>query len=94
VANEQREARFMVLAIERGLMPSLKRSLQGKAEEVMMQARLDADTTDDLPLGSTRLIFQKKVVLEEEEVGVDGEIALTKMDEDINLKNGVWIEMD
>jgi hypothetical protein len=50
----------MVLAIERGLMPSLKRSLQGKAEEVMMRARLDADTTDDLPLGSTRLIFQKK----------------------------------
>jgi hypothetical protein len=33
-------------------------------------------------------------VLEEEEVGVDSEIALTKMDEDINLKNGVWIEID
>jgi hypothetical protein len=38
-------------------MPSLEGSLQRKIKEIAMQARLDADTTNDLLFGYTRLVF-------------------------------------
>jgi hypothetical protein len=94
VANKWREARFMVFTIEPRFMPSLKRSLQRKIKEVMMRATLDVDTTDNLPLGCTWLILQEEVVLEEWEVGVDGEIALVEVNKYGDLNNGIRVEMN
>jgi hypothetical protein len=75
--RQRREVSFMVFIVKPRLMPSLERSIQGKIEEVAMRVRLDANTTNDLPFGSTRLILQKGLMLEEWEVGVDGEVAFT-----------------
>jgi hypothetical protein len=70
------------------------RSLQRKIKEVMMRGRLDAYTTDDLPLSHTRLVLQEEVMLEEWEVGVDGEIALADVNKYDDLKNGIRFELN
>jgi hypothetical protein len=54
----------MVFIVKPGFVSSLERSVQRKIDEVAMQARLVADTTDNFLFGSTRLKFQEKVVLE------------------------------
>jgi hypothetical protein len=47
-----------------------------------------------LAVGSTWLILQKEVVLEESEIGVDGEVSLAEVDEDGDLENRIRIKMD
>jgi hypothetical protein len=41
-----------------------------------MREGSDADTVDDLSLSGTRLVFQEKIMLEEREIGMNGEISL------------------
>jgi hypothetical protein len=54
-------------------MSALERWFQGKIEEITVLAGLDVNTTNDLSLGSTRLIFQEEIMFEEREVWmVDG----------------------
>jgi hypothetical protein len=55
---------------------------------------MDADTADDLSLGSTRLIFQEEIVFEDREIRKDGGISLAQVDKDGNLKDTVWIQMN
>jgi hypothetical protein len=93
VADKRGKARFMVLAVEPGFTPSLKGSLQGKIKEIVMRTRLDAYTINDL-FGRTRLVFQEKVIPEEWEIGVDGEIALAEVNKYGNLKNGIRVEVN
>jgi hypothetical protein len=59
----------MIFTIELGLVPSLERGLQRKIKEDTMWVRLDADTTNNLPLGCAWLILQGKITLEEGEMG-------------------------
>jgi hypothetical protein len=94
VADKRGKARFMVLAVEPGFTPSLKGSLQGKIKEIVMRMRLDAYTINDLLFGRTRLVFQEKVIPEEWEIGVDGEIALAEVNKYGNLKNGIRVEVN
>jgi hypothetical protein len=94
VANKRWEARFMVLTIESVFMPSLEGSLHRKIKEVTMRERLDAYTTNDLPLSHTRLILQEKIMLEEGEVWGDGKVALAEMNKYGDLKNGVRVEVN
>jgi hypothetical protein len=68
-------------------LPALEKGFQGKIEEIAVSASQDADTADDLSLGSTGLIFQEEIMLEEREIRRDGEISLAQMDEDGDLKN-------
>jgi hypothetical protein len=84
----------MVLTIEPRFVSSLEGSLQWKITEVTMRASLDAYTTNNLPISLTRLIFQEKVMLEEGGLVGNGKITLTKVHEDGDLHNRVWIEMD
>jgi hypothetical protein len=58
-----------------------------------MWARLYANTTNNLPLGSARLILQEKIMLEEGAVG-GGKVALAEMKKYCNLQNGVRIEVN
>jgi hypothetical protein len=41
-----------------------------------MRVGSDADTADDLLLSGTRLVFQEKIMLEEREIRMNGEINL------------------
>jgi hypothetical protein len=49
-------------------VPTLERYFQGDIDEITIQTSLDADITDDLSLGSARLIFQEEIVFEEREI--------------------------
>jgi hypothetical protein len=55
---------------------------------------LDANPTNYMVFGGARLIFLESIVFEECEVGEDGEISLTKMDRDCDLKDRVQVQMD
>jgi hypothetical protein len=55
---------------------------------------LNTDFANHLAVGSTWLILQKEVVLEESEIGVDGEVSLAEVDEDGDLENRIRIKMD
>jgi hypothetical protein len=94
LAREGGEARFMILTIELCPMPSPKRSFQGKVKKTITRLSLEAYTPNNLPVGSTQLVLQEKVVFEESEVRRNPEEEFTKMDEKGNLKNGVRVEMN
>jgi hypothetical protein len=95
MANKRREARFMIFTIELGLVPSLERGLQRKIKEDTMWVRLDADTTNNLPLGCAWLILQGKITLEEGEMGGGpGKVALTEVNRYGDMENGVRVEMN
>jgi hypothetical protein len=93
-AYKGREARFMVLAIKSDPMPSLERSLQREVEEACTRAGLKTYTPNNLLVSGARLVFQEKIVLEQEKIGGNFKESFTKMDEDGDLKNGIGIEMD
>jgi hypothetical protein len=93
-AYKRKEARFMVLAIKPGPMPSLQRSLQRKVEEASTRASLETYTPNHLLVGCTWLVFQEKIVLEQGKIGGNSKKCFTEMDEDADLKNEIRIEMD
>jgi hypothetical protein len=66
----------MIFAIKPLFMPALERYFQWEIEEIMVRMSLDADTTDDISLGSARLIFQEEIMFEEREIQKYGEISL------------------
>jgi hypothetical protein len=55
---------------------------------------LDANPTNYLAFGGARLIAHNEIVLEECKVWENGEVRLTEMDEDCDLKNGIQVQMD
>jgi hypothetical protein len=55
-AYEGREAGFMVLTIELGLVPSLKRSLHWEFKNATSRVSLETHTPDNLLVSGTRLI--------------------------------------
>jgi hypothetical protein len=77
----------MIFTIKPLLVPSLEGGFQGEVEKVTLWVRLNADTTDHLPLSGAWLILQEEVMLEEGEVGVDGEISFTQMNENDDLED-------
>jgi hypothetical protein len=89
-----REARFMVLAIKPGPMPSPERSLHRKVEEASMRVGLKTYNPNNPMVSGTQLVFQEKIVLEQGKVGGNSQKSFTDMDEDNYLKNGIRIEMD
>jgi hypothetical protein len=60
LAYKGRQARFMILAIEPGLMPSPKISLQKKVEEISTRAGLKTYTPNNLSVSGARSVFQEK----------------------------------
>jgi hypothetical protein len=93
-AYKRREARFMVLTIKPGPMPSPQRSLQRKVEEASTRASLETYTPNHLLVGGAQLVFQEKIVLEQGKIGGNSKKCFTEMDEDGDLKNEIRIEMD
>jgi hypothetical protein len=87
------KAWFVIFAIKPLFIPTLERCFQWKSVEIAVQASLDANTVDDLPLGGARLVFQE-VMFEERKIQKDGEIRLAQMDKDDNLKDRVWIQIN
>jgi hypothetical protein len=57
LADKGREARFMVLAIKPGHMPSWERSLQRKVEEVITRVGLKTYNPNNLSVSGTQLVF-------------------------------------
>jgi hypothetical protein len=94
LAYKRREARFMVLTIKLGHMPSLERSLHRKVGEAGARAGLKTHTPNNLSVSGTRLVFQEIIVLEQGKIGGNSMKSFAEMDEDDNLKNGIGIEMD
>jgi hypothetical protein len=94
LAHEGREAGFMILAIEPCLMPSSKRSFQGKIEEAITRAGLETYAPNNLLVGKTQLVFQEEVAFEKWGVGRNPKENLTKMDKNGDLKNGVRVKMN
>jgi hypothetical protein len=88
-AYERTEAGFMVFIVEPCPVPSTKRHLHGKFEEV---ARGYAP--NNLLVCNTQPIFQEKVIVEQRKIGRNFEKGFRKMDEDGDPRNGVRIEMD
>jgi hypothetical protein len=93
-AYKGREARFMVLLIKRGHMPSPERSLQRKVEEANTRADLKTYTPNTLSVSGAWLVFQEKIVLEQGKIWGNSKESFTEMDEDDDLKNRIGIEMD
>jgi hypothetical protein len=58
-ANKWREAGLMVLVVELGSVPSLKRAFQWKIKEAGVRVGLEAYAPNNLPIGNTWLVFQK-----------------------------------
>jgi hypothetical protein len=69
LAHKGRKARFIILAVEPCLVPSLKRNLHRKIKEASTRADLKTHTPNDLTVSGTRLIFQEKVILEQGKLG-------------------------
>jgi hypothetical protein len=67
---------FVVSIVKPLFVPSHEGGFQREVKKVAAWASLDANTANDISLGSTRLIFQKEIMLEKWKVRVDGEIAL------------------
>lgn len=84
----------MVLTVEPSSMSSPKRALQRKIKEAGTRTGLEAYTLDNLPIGSTRLVFQEKIAFELWEVWRDSKQGFTDMDKDGDLQNGVRVQMD
>jgi hypothetical protein len=68
VGLQSGKARFIVLAIKPGVMPSLERSHHRKVEEASTRAGLKTYTPNNLSVSGTRLVFQEKIVLEQGEI--------------------------
>jgi hypothetical protein len=68
---EGREAGFMVLTIELGLVPSSKGSLHWEFKKAPSRVSLEIHTIDNLSVSGTRLIFQEEVTFEQREVRRD-----------------------
>jgi hypothetical protein len=62
--NKGREARFMLLIVEPGFVPSLERQFHRKIKKATIRVRLKSYTTDDLSVISVRLIFQEEIAFE------------------------------
>jgi hypothetical protein len=93
-AYKEREIRFVVLTIKLGPMPSSERSLQRKVKEASTRVGLNTYTHDNLSVSSTRLVFQKKIVLEQGKIRETSKEIFTEMDKDGDLKNEIGIKMD
>jgi hypothetical protein len=75
-------------------MPSLERSLQRMVVEASMRAGLKTYTPNTLSVSIARLVFQKKVVLEQGVNRRNSKESFIEMDEDDDLKNVIKIKMD
>jgi hypothetical protein len=64
-AYEGREARFMVLAIKLGPMPSPEISLHRKIEKGGARAGLKTHGPSNLSVSGTRLVLQEKIAFEQ-----------------------------
>jgi hypothetical protein len=76
-SDERGKTGLMIFAVKPLLMPSLEGRFRREVEEVTMRAGLNTDTTYNISLSGSRLVFQEKIVLEERKIRVDGEIELT-----------------
>jgi hypothetical protein len=94
MAYKRREARFMVLTIKPGHMPSSERSLQRKVEEANTRAGLKTYTPNNLSVSDTWLVFQEKIILEQGKIRGNSNECFTEIDEDGDFKNRIGIEMD
>jgi hypothetical protein len=90
-AYKGRQVGFMVLTIEPGHVPSLKRSHHREFKKATSRVSLETHTLNNLSVSGTRLIFQEKIIFEQREAGRDSYESLTQMDKDCNLKNGIGI---
>jgi hypothetical protein len=88
---KRREARFVVLRIKPGPMPSPERSLQRKVEEASTRVRLKTHTPNNLSVSSTRT--SGKIVLEHGEIRRNFKESFIEMDEDGDLQNIIRIKM-
>jgi hypothetical protein len=86
-ACEGGEAGFMVLAIEAGSAPSSKRSLHWEFEKATSRAGSETNTSDNILVGGTQLIFQKHVILQQREVRRDSSESLIQISEDCDFKD-------
>jgi ribosome-associated protein YbcJ (S4-like RNA binding protein) len=93
-ANKGRQAGLVVLTIEPLGVPALERGFQRKGQETPVGLSLNADSAHHLVVGGAQLVLQEKVVLEEGEVRKDGEVSVTEMDKNGDLKKGDVIQMD
>jgi hypothetical protein len=57
-------AGIMVLVIELGSMPSLRRAFQREMKEADTRVSLKANAPDNLLVGNARLVPQEKIVFE------------------------------
>jgi hypothetical protein len=55
----------MIFTVKPLLMPSLEGRFRREVKEVTMRAGLNTDTTYNISLSGSRLVFQEKIVLEE-----------------------------
>jgi hypothetical protein len=92
LTHKGREARFM--SLEPCPVPSPKRSLHRKIKEARARSGLKTHTPNDLTVSDTRLIFQEKLILEQEKIKRDSKKSSAKMDKDGDLKNQIGNKMD
>jgi hypothetical protein len=83
----------VVLTIKPLCVQDFHGGFQRKSKQIPIGLGLDDDSADYLAVGDTRLVFQKSILFEKGEIGEDGKVSLTKMDEDVNLEHGIWIQM-
>jgi hypothetical protein len=94
LANEAREARFMVFTIKPGLVPSLEWSFHWQIQEAAVRVHLEAYTTNNLLFIGTELILQQEIAFEQGKIHRHTEKDLAQMHKDDNLKDGVRVEMN
>jgi hypothetical protein len=63
-AYKGREAGFMVLTIEPGIVPSSERIFQGKLKKANTRASLESYTSYDFSVCSAWLVFQEEIMFE------------------------------
>jgi hypothetical protein len=56
-SNKRKKARFMVLTVKLGFVPSPKRSFHGKVKETATRASLKTHALDDLMVNGAWLLF-------------------------------------
>jgi hypothetical protein len=55
---------FMVFTIKPGHVPSLEGRFHGEIDKTIVGVSLNANTTDNLLIGGTGLVFHKEIIFE------------------------------
>ena len=83
----------MVWAVEPLGMPAFQRRFIWNMKEVPTRASLQISSTNGILMGAARVRLDEEIVFEEVGMGSNAEESLTKMHENGNLKNGIWIQI-